>query len=100
MAVAAARGRGRPPVGERVAVRLPADLLVLVDHRARTSRQSRAGAIRSLLAEALRVDSPDGVDRAQIRRMLAMTPAERIRHMAQVANTQMRLRGAARRRAT
>jgi hypothetical protein len=38
----------------------------------------------------------DGIDRAQIRRMLALTPRERIRHMTEVTNGMVRLRGVAR----
>jgi hypothetical protein len=52
-----------------------------------------------LLLEALgRADAPDdGVDRSQIRRMLALSPRERMRHMNEVAAQQTRLRSAARR---
>jgi hypothetical protein len=79
-------------------VRLPPDLLEDIDRRAGLLGRSRAAVIRSLLREALgRNDSPDdGVDRAQIRRMLARSPRERIRHMVEVAAKQSRLRGAAR----
>ena len=94
-----ARARGRPAVGERVSVRLPQGLLRLVDDRAATGGQSRAETIRSLLIEALRDPTDDGVDRAQIERMLRLTPAERIRRMTDVVNAQRRLRGAALRRA-
>jgi hypothetical protein len=53
--------------------------------------------VRHLLARALAApptgdEASDGVDRAQIRRMLALTPRERIRHMADVANGMVRLR--------
>lgn len=92
------RSRGRPAVGERIAVRLPADLLGVIDARAAASGQSRAGAIRGLLSDALLVPAADGVDRAQIRRMRALSPRERIRHMAAVADAQASIRGAARRR--
>lgn len=37
-----------------------------------------------------------GVDVAQIRRQLAMTPAERLRHMTHVANVMMQMRRVAR----
>ena len=52
--------------------------------------------VRQLLAGALDAprfggEPPDGVDRAQIRRMLALTPRERIRHMADVANGMARI---------
>jgi hypothetical protein len=72
-------------------------VLALVDARAAARGESRASSIRELLTEALEAGRDDGVDRAQIRRMRAMTPGDRIRHMAQVANAQARLRGRARR---
>lgn len=78
-------------------MRLPADLLDLIDTRAAARGQSRAGAIRGLLTDALLVPAADGVDRAQIRRMRVLSPRERIHHMAGVANAQARIRGAARR---
>jgi metal-responsive CopG/Arc/MetJ family transcriptional regulator len=85
--------RGRPSVGSRVSVRLPADLLARVDARAAAIGESRASVVRDLLADALGAAPPlDGVDRAQIRRMLALTPRERIRYMADVANGMIRLR--------
>ncbi len=37
-----------------------------------------------------------GVDIAQIRRQLAMTPAERLRHMTHVANVMIQIRRVAR----
>ena len=91
------RPRGRPPVGDRIAVRLPAELLALVDARAAAAGSSRASAVRELLAEALVMPPGDGVDRSQIRRMRALSPRERIHHMVDVARAQTRLRGAARR---
>ena len=53
--------------------------------------------VRQLLARALAVppqgdEAFDGVDRAQIRRMLALTPRERIRRMTDIANGMIRLR--------
>ena len=39
----------------------------------------------------------DGVDRAQIRRMLELSPGERMRHMSEVAAQQKQIRGKARR---
>ncbi len=85
-----------------MAVRLPPDLLAMVDARARSGGHSRAGTVRQLLVEALRATPPDatppdGIDRAQIRRMLALTPRDRIRHMADVVNAVRPFRGAARR---
>jgi hypothetical protein len=94
------RGRGRPAVGERVAVRLPPDVLDDIDRRARILGRSRASVIRSMLDHALRraPEPDDGVDRAQIRRMLRLSPGERIDHMAHVAAQQRRARGKARKR--
>lgn len=93
------RRPGRPVVGARVPVRLPPDLLEDIDRRARLLGRPRAAVIRSLLMEALghAASLDDGVDRAQIRRMLAMTPSERMRHMTGVAAQQKRFRGKARR---
>jgi hypothetical protein len=78
---------------------LAPDVLDEIDRRARVLGRSRAAVIRSLLAEALgRAETPDdGVDRAQIRRQLALSPAERVRRMSEVATQQRRLRGKARR---
>jgi len=92
-----ARRAGRPAVGTRVPVRLPVDLLGDIDRRARVLGRSRASVIRSLLVAALsQSDAPDdGVDRAQIRRMLGMSPPERLRHMRDVAAQQQRIRGMA-----
>src|SRR5256885_11940878 len=95
MAETAKHSRGRPAVGERFAVRFPADVLDAIDRRAAGRGQSRAAVIRALVSDALGERSD--VDRAQIRRMLAMSPADRIRHMTEVASNQSRLRGAARR---
>lgn len=72
-------------MGERVAVRLPPALLAAVDERARATGRTRAATIRELLAEALAGvggsgREPSGVDVAQIRRSLALSPAERLRH--------------------
>lgn len=95
------RRPGRPSVGVRVPVRLPDELLAEVDRRARTLGRSRGSIIRSLLLESLghSATPDDGVDRAQIRRSLAVSPRERIEHMTQVHAQQERLRGTARRRA-
>jgi len=94
------RGRGRPAVGERIAVRLPQDLLDDIDLRARILGRSRASVIRSMLDYTLRraPEPDDGVDRAQIRRMLRLSPRERLDHMAHVAAQQRRARGRARKR--
>lgn len=74
---------GRPPIGDRVTVRLPADLLNELDRRARGAGLSRAEAIRLLLDRALSPTTDDGVDRTQIAHRLAMTPAERVHRMAE-----------------
>jgi hypothetical protein len=80
-----------------VAVRLPPDLLELIDRHARAHGLSRAATIRLLVADGLRSGPGDGVDRAQIRRMLALTPVERIRQLTASVEAQSRLRGIARR---
>jgi hypothetical protein len=67
-------------------------MLARVDADAARHAESRAGSIRRLLAEALSSAGGDGVDRAQIRRMLALTPPERIRHMVDVVNGMARFR--------
>lgn len=46
-------GRGRPPVGERVDVRLPADLLDYIDTCAKTIGVSRAAMVRHLLQHGM-----------------------------------------------
>lgn len=74
---------GRPPVGDRVSVRLPDRTLRELDRRARRARLSRAEVIRLLLDRALSPNPDDGVDRTQIAHRLAMTPAERVHRMAE-----------------
>jgi Arc/MetJ-type ribon-helix-helix transcriptional regulator len=93
-------GPGRPPVGDRVVVRLPDELLADIDRRAAALGRSRASVIRSLLDEVLgRSTAPDdGVDRTQLHRVLAMTPGQRMHHALDLAGQQRRLRGSARRR--
>jgi len=94
------RRPGRPAIGGRVPVRLSDELVAQIDRRARILGRSRASIIRSLLLEALgdSAVADDGVDRAQIRRSLALAPRERIEHMTNVHAQQARLRGTARRR--
>ena len=94
------RRTGRPAIGVRVPVRLPEELLAQIDQRARILGRSRASIIRSLLLEALGDSAvpDDGVDRAQIRRSLALAPRERIEHMTKVHSQQARLRGPSRQR--
>ena len=77
-------------------VRLPDELLREVDRVATEQDMSRARAIRGLLADALFIAGNDGIDRAQIQRMLAMTPRERIQQLATVVNAQSPLRGESR----
>lgn len=43
------RGRGRPPEGERIEVRLPANLLKRIDHDAKREGVTRAEQIRRVL---------------------------------------------------
>lgn len=90
--------RGRPSEGRRVAVRLPPDVLVLLDRRAERAGITRAQVMRDILRAAVDSSSSDGVDRAQIQRMLRLTPAERVQHMAQVAESLSSIKGIARRR--
>ena len=44
--------RGRPAIGERVELRIPADMLARIDARAERDGISRAEAIRRALQEA------------------------------------------------
>lgn len=74
---------GRPAIGDRVSVRLPAGLLRELDRRAALGGMSRAEAIRILLDRALSGAHDDGVDRTQIAHRLALTPAERLRRTAE-----------------
>jgi len=74
---------GRPAIGGRVSVRLPAGLLRELDRRAALGGMSRAEAIRILLDRALSGAHDDGVDRTQIAHRLALTPAERLRRTAE-----------------
>jgi metal-responsive CopG/Arc/MetJ family transcriptional regulator len=86
---------GRPPIGLRVAVRLPPSLLAEIDDRADAAGVTRAEAIRVLLDRAVRSGPADGVDRTQIARRLAMTPAERLRTMAEETRRLLALTGRA-----
>lgn len=74
---------GRPAIGDRVSVRLPDQMLTELDRRAAAASVSRAEAIRLLLDQALFTNPDDGVDRTQIAHRLALTPAERVRRMAE-----------------
>lgn len=49
-AVLAKRGRGRPPEGERVEVRIPAKLLARIDSEAKRADVSRAEQVRRIVA--------------------------------------------------
>ena len=87
---------GRPAVGPRVSVRLDPGLLVRVDALASRTGSNRAATIRRLLDEAVVDPGVDtGVDIAQIRRALALTPAERVRAVVGVERTLSKLRGSA-----
>ena len=69
-------GPGRPAVGARVPVRLPPDLLDDIDRRARTlAGRERRSSVAAREAIGTGAPEDDGVDRAQIRRMLAIVPA-------------------------
>lgn len=68
-------------MGDRVTVRLPPGLLADVDRQAHRAGMSRAAYLRALIAAALPADD---VDRAQIRRLLALSPAERVARHSQV----------------
>lgn len=45
--------RGRPPVGPVITVRIPPDLLALLDAEAERRETTRAEMIRDILADAL-----------------------------------------------
>lgn len=66
-----------------MSVRLPDAMLAELDRRATIAGVSRAEAIRLLLDRALGPSHDDGVDRTQIAHRLALTPAERVRRMAE-----------------
>ena len=52
------RGPGRPPIGEDIHAKMPADLVAMVDAYAAEHGIARAEAIRRLLTEALNVARP------------------------------------------
>lgn len=99
--------RGRPPVGERITVRLPDRLVVELDQRADHDGTTRAATMRRLLEAALASAAPirrivdestdTGVDLAQIRAQLARSPQERLRRNTQAVRRMRRLQHAARR---
>jgi len=79
-----------------VSVRLDPRIVRQLDRKAAAIGTTRAAVIRDVVSRADRNGDLDlGVDRAQIRRMLQMTPAERVEHMAAVANALRPWRGAA-----
>ena len=88
------QGPGRPPVGEPITVRLPPGLLRDVDRHAAAAGMSRAAYLRALIAGGL---PHDDVDRPQIRRLLALTPAERVARNEANVRQMAAIRGAARR---
>lgn len=85
---------GRPPVGPRVTVRLPADVLARIDQEADRQGESRAMSIRRLLGDALG-PADDGVDIGQIRRALALSPDARLRAMVEAERRVAAVRGRA-----
>lgn len=48
---ATARGRGRPPIGDRVELRLPADVLAAVDAEAEQLGWKRAELLRWIIED-------------------------------------------------
>jgi metal-responsive CopG/Arc/MetJ family transcriptional regulator len=80
---------GRPPIGDRISVRLPERMIVELDARADAAGVSRAEAVRLLLQRSLSSSTDDGVDRTQIAQRLALTPEQRISRM--VAETRRML---------
>jgi hypothetical protein len=58
---------------------------------------ARRKANRDLIAHAMATPEYDGVDRAQIQRMIRLSPAERLTHMLEVVNQLAPLRGLAKR---
>lgn len=81
------RTLGRQPEGPRISVRVDPALLMQIDAEATRSGQSRASTIRQLLERAV---DDTGVDVAQIRRNLALSPADRI---CAVGRSEQRLAG-------
>lgn len=69
-------------MGERISVRLSDEMRAEIDARAASAGVTRAEAIRILLAGALRA-ADEGVDRTQIVRRLAMSPAQRVARSAE-----------------
>jgi hypothetical protein len=59
--VTATRGRGRPPIGPSIHVRLPADLLAEIDRLAETSSEKRSETARRLIVDGLRTITSEGV---------------------------------------
>jgi hypothetical protein len=86
------RRPGRPAVGPRVSVRFDETLLARVDTLAARTGESRASTIRRLVERSV---GDTGVDVAQIRRALAMTPVDRIREAVRTERALARLRGRA-----
>lgn len=87
--------RGRPTEGQRITVRLAPDVIIALDRRAVDSQTTRARVLRDIVIAAIGPSAIDGVDRTQIQRMLAMSPAERVGHMTDVARQMMTLKGVA-----
>jgi metal-responsive CopG/Arc/MetJ family transcriptional regulator len=84
---------GRPRIGERVSVRLADETLIELDARAAAAGVTRAEAIRLLVVSALATKPDDGVDRTQIARRLALSPAQRLQRMAEETRRILSLTG-------
>lgn len=85
---------GRPAIGPRVSVRFPPDLLARVDAEAARAGESRASVVRRLVG-ALLGHADDGVDVAQIRQALALSPGARIEAVARAVQNVSAIRGRA-----
>ena len=79
-----------------MSVRIPDDLLAVLDARRSAVGMSRAEAVRSLLERALSTGPDDGVDRTQIAHRLGPTPAQRLAEMTTETRRLLALAGRAR----
>jgi hypothetical protein len=86
---------GRSSLGRAVSVRLRADTLIEVDRRASAAGVSRSEVIRYLLDREFGIGFDDEVDRAELSRRLAMTPAQRVRTMVEETRRLLALQGKA-----
>lgn len=76
-------------------MRLDPRVVKRLDRLASLRNTTRAGIVRDIVSRA---DLDLGVDRTQIQRMLRLTPAERVEHMADASNKVRPWRGLAVRR--